>query len=41
MPKGNVLYYFKSKKALYRIVIKQVLSLWLEALGNVAVDGSP
>ena len=29
MPKGNVLYYFKSKKALYRIVIKQVLSLWL------------
>jgi TetR/AcrR family transcriptional regulator len=41
MPKGNVLYYFKSKKALYRIVIKQVLSLWLEALGNVAVDGNP
>jgi len=41
MPKGNVLYYFKSKKALYRVVIKQVLSLWLEALGNVAVDGNP
>ena len=41
MPKGKVLYYFKSKKALYRVVIKQVLSLWLEALGNVAVDGNP
>ena len=41
IPKGNVLYYFKSKKALYRIVIKQVLSLWLEALGNVAEEGNP
>ena len=41
IPKGNVLYYFKSKKALYRIVIKQVLSLWLEALGNVSEEGNP
>ena len=41
IPKGNVLYYFKSKKALYQIVIKQVLRLWLEALGNIAEEGNP
>ena len=41
IPKGNVLYYFKTKKALYRVVIEQVLSLWLEALGDIAVDGNP
>ena len=41
IPKGNVLYYFKTKKTLYRVVIEKVLSLWLDALGNVAVDGNP
>ena len=29
LPKGNVLYYFKTKKDLYRVVIEQVLDLWL------------
>ncbi|MDP6398670.1 MAG: TetR/AcrR family transcriptional regulator [Arenicellales bacterium] len=41
LPKGNVLYYFKTKKDLYRIVIEQVLTLWLDALGDIAVDDSP
>ena len=41
LPKGNVLYYFKTKKDLYRVVIEQVLGLWLEALGDIAVDGNP
>ena len=41
LPKGNVLYYFKTKKDLYRVVIEQVLGLWLAALGDIAVDGNP
>ena len=41
LPKGNVLYYFKTKKDLYRVVIEQVLELWLEALGDIVVDGNP
>lgn len=41
LPKGNVLYYFKTKKDLYRVVIEQVLGLWLDALGDIAVDGNP
>ena len=41
LPKGNLLYYFGTKKDLYRVVIEQVLSLWLQALGDIAVDDSP
>ena len=31
----------RPKKNLYRIVIEQVLTLWLDALGDIAVDDSP
>ena len=41
LPKGNVLYYYKTKKNLYRVVIEQVLSLWLEALGDISADDDP
>ena len=41
LPKGNILYYFKTKKNLYRVVIEQVLSLWLEALGDISADDDP
>ncbi|MEK9941829.1 MAG: TetR family transcriptional regulator C-terminal domain-containing protein [Gammaproteobacteria bacterium] len=41
LPKANLLYYFKSKKALYRLVIERVLDLWLNALGDIAVDINP
>ena len=41
LPKGNVLYYYKTKKDLYRVVIEEVLSLWLEALGDISADDDP
>ncbi len=41
LPKGNVLYYFKTKQDLYRVVIEQVVALWLDALGDIALDTSP
>ncbi len=41
LPKANLLYYCKSKKALYRLVIERVLDLWLNALGDIAVDINP
>lgn len=41
LPKGNILYCFKTKKNLYRVVIEQVLSLRLEALGNIFADDDP
>ncbi len=41
LSKGNILYYFKTKKNLYRVVIEQVLSLSLEALGDISADDDP
>ena len=41
LPKGNILNFFKTKKNLYRVVIEQVLSLWLEALGDIFADDDP
>ncbi len=41
LSKANLLYYCKSKKALYRLVIERVLNLWLDALGDIADDVNP
>ena len=41
LSKANLLYYCGSKKVLYRLVIEQVLSLWLAALGDLADDVNP
>jgi TetR/AcrR family transcriptional regulator len=41
MPKNNMLYYFKSKKMLYRIVVEEVLTLWLDSIGNIDESDDP
>lgn len=41
LPKANLLYYFKSKEALYHAVITDILEVWLAALGEVSVDDDP
>ena len=41
LPKANLLYYFKSKEALYESVIGDILDLWLSALGEITVDDDP
>jgi TetR/AcrR family transcriptional regulator len=41
LPKANLLYYFKSKEALYHAVITDILEAWLAALGEISVDDDP
>ncbi|EDP63286.1 transcriptional regulator, TetR family protein [alpha proteobacterium BAL199] len=41
LPKANLLYYFKSKEALYEAVIADILEVWLGALGEISVDDDP
>ena len=41
LPKANLLYYFKTKEALYESVIGDILDLWLAALGEISVDDDP
>jgi TetR/AcrR family transcriptional regulator len=41
MSKNNMLYYFKSKKILYRVVVEEVLNLWLELIGDIDEFNDP
>ena len=41
LPKANVHYYFGSKEALYRQVLAQILSDWLEPTGCITPDAEP
>lgn len=41
LPKANLLYYFKTKEALYQAVIADILDVWLGALGEIKVDDDP
>lgn len=41
MTKPNLLYYFRSKKALYVAVLERVLERWLEPLEQLDPDGNP
>ncbi|MEQ9136517.1 MAG: TetR/AcrR family transcriptional regulator [Thalassobaculum sp.] len=41
LPKANLLYYFKSKQALYHAVVSDILEAWLAALGEISVDDDP
>lgn len=41
LPKANVLYYFKSKQNLYRVVMEEVLTLWLSAIDGVSPSSDP
>jgi len=41
MSKTNMLYYFKTKKELYQVVIVRVLRRWLSTLGNLQSSDQP
>lgn len=41
LPKANLLYYFKSKEALYQSVVADILEVWLAALGEISVEDDP
>jgi TetR/AcrR family transcriptional regulator len=41
MSKTNMLYYFKTKKELYQVVIVRVLRRWLGTLGNLQSSDQP
>ncbi len=41
MSKPNLLYYFKSKAALYRAVLEHTLRIWLEPLKEIDADKDP
>lgn len=41
LPKTNVLYYFKTKDALYMAVLEQILSMWNTAFDKATVDDDP
>jgi TetR/AcrR family transcriptional regulator len=41
LPKANLLYYFPSKRHLYRAVIDNIVQLWLSTLGEISPDSEP
>ncbi len=41
LPKANSLYYFRSKRHLYRAVIDNIVQLWLSTLGEISPDSEP
>lgn len=41
MSKPNLLYYFRSKDALYKAVLKRTLDIWLEALQGFDPEAAP
>ena len=41
LPKANLHYYFGSKEVLYRAVLAQILSDWLEPTSCITVDAEP
>jgi len=41
LPKPNVHYYFRTKEALYRAVLRRILQLWLSATDTITEDADP
>lgn len=41
LPKPNVHYYFRTKEALYRAVLRRILELWLSATDTITPDADP
>ena len=41
MSKPNLLYYFRSKKALYIAVLRRTLEMWLQPLEDIKAEGDP
>ena len=41
LPKANLLYYFRSKEEIYRAVCHDILTTWLNALGDISSEDKP
>ena len=41
LPKANILYYFKTKEGLYKEVIKQLLTQWMQHMNEMNADSHP
>jgi TetR/AcrR family transcriptional regulator len=41
VPKANLHYYFRTKRALYRAVLDDILSLWLDATASITPEADP
>lgn len=41
MSKPNLLYYFRSKQALYVAVLRRTLEMWLQPLEDISAEGDP
>ncbi|WP_298942720.1 TetR/AcrR family transcriptional regulator [uncultured Psychromonas sp.] len=41
LPKANILYYFKTKEGLYKAVINQLLTLWMNHMNEMSADSHP
>jgi TetR/AcrR family transcriptional regulator len=41
IPKANLHYYFRTKQALYRAVLDDILSLWLDATASILPEAEP
>ena len=41
LPKASILYYYKSKEALYRYVCQDILENWLSAIGDISESSEP
>ncbi len=41
MSKPNILYYFKSKEEVHRVLLDQLLDTWLDPLRDINPDGDP
>jgi TetR/AcrR family transcriptional regulator len=41
LPKANVLYYFRTKEALYRGVLSNLLHIWMDSMEDMAPDKHP
>ncbi|WP_406610500.1 TetR family transcriptional regulator C-terminal domain-containing protein [Agarivorans sp. JK6] len=41
LPKANVLYYFKTKEALYKGVLSQLLVIWMSHMDEMTADNHP
>lgn len=41
IPKPNLHYYFRTKQALYRAVLDDILKLWLDAMSSITAEAEP
>ncbi|MEM9583718.1 MAG: TetR/AcrR family transcriptional regulator [Pseudomonadota bacterium] len=41
LPKSNIVYYYSSKKALYRVVVEDIFNVWRAAADTIHPDNDP